>query len=224
LALAFGQRHPILDGNVKRVLTRYHAIPGWPGRKQTEEQLWALADNYTPAGQTAHYTQAIMDLGSTVCTRNDPNCEGCPIEERCLARQQGRWQEFPSKKPKKLLPVRNTVFVIVENEQDEILLEQRPPSGIWGGLWCFPECAPQTDVQRWVRKQFGYKVGDPRHKPVIRHTFSHFHMDILPVHVRIQGYDNQVRQPAFWCWYRDDAAKAVGIPAPVKRLLNEVNE
>ncbi|OGT33303.1 MAG: A/G-specific adenine glycosylase [Gammaproteobacteria bacterium RBG_16_51_14] len=224
LSLAFGQRHPILDGNVKRVLARYHAITGWPGRKQTEGQLWELAEKYTPASQTARYTQAIMDLGATVCTRNNPDCRECPIEVGCLARRQGRQQDFPAKKPKKTVPVRDTVFVMLENEQGEILLEQRPPGGIWGGLWCFPECTPHTDVRRWVRKHLGYRVGYFRRKPSVRHTFSHFHMDISPVHVRIQGYDNQPRQSVPCCWYRVGARKALGIPAPVQRLLGEFNE
>ena len=222
LALAFDQRHPILDGNVKRVLARYHAIVGWPGQKQIEDQLWELSDKHTPVEGVARYTQAVMDLGATVCSRKNPGCNDCPLQEGCLARQQDRQHEFPTPRPKKILPVRNTVFLMLENDQGEILLERRPPSGIWGGLWGFPECVPHISIQDWVKNHLGLLVGDPHRRADIRHTFSHFHLDIVPVHVQLLGYDNQVKLPVSCSWYHNNSGEAKGMPTPVKQLLDEL--
>jgi A/G-specific adenine glycosylase len=222
LALAFDQRHPILDGNVKRVLARYHAIVGWSGQKQVEKHLWELADKHTPPEGVARYTQAIMDLGATVCTRKNPGCNDCPLRDGCLARLQDRQHELPISRPKKVLPIRNTVFLILENEQGEILLERRPPAGIWGGLWCFPECAQHIDIQEWIKGQLGLLVSKPHRRPYIRHTFSHFHLEIAPVHVQLLDYDNQVKQSVSYCWYHDNNGEAKGMPAPVKQLLDEL--
>jgi A/G-specific adenine glycosylase len=127
LALACDERHPILDGNVKRVLTRFHAVSGWPGTTEVERQLWILAERYTPYDNVAQYTQAIMDLGAMICIRRNPHCDKCPVSKECIARIQANQHKFPTPKPRKTLPVRKTVFAILENDQGEILLEQRIP-------------------------------------------------------------------------------------------------
>ena len=139
LAQSLGQRHPILDGNVKRVLTRYYCIDGWPGHRETEKRLWQLSDENTPSTNAAEYTQAIMDLGATVCKRSKPDCSICPLQNDCLALLSDEVNSYPRKRIKKELPVKTTTFLLLRNERGEIYLTQRPPAGSWGGLWCLPE-------------------------------------------------------------------------------------
>ena len=146
LALSRGERHAILDGNVRRVLCRYHAIEGWPGASGVARRLWSIAEAHTPDDDVADYTQAIMDLGATVCTRSRPRCDDCPLNGDCLALAEGRETELPHPKPRKTTPLRETVFVIVRDPRARVLLERRPPAGIWGGLWSFPEVEPQQDA------------------------------------------------------------------------------
>nr|VFJ94176.1 MAG: A/G-specific DNA-adenine glycosylase [Candidatus Kentron sp. H]VFJ94874.1 MAG: A/G-specific DNA-adenine glycosylase [Candidatus Kentron sp. H]VFK01376.1 MAG: A/G-specific DNA-adenine glycosylase [Candidatus Kentron sp. H] len=188
LALAFGQRHPILDGNVKRVLARHHAIEGWPGESAVSKRLWALAEAHTPHRRVAEYTQAMMDLGATLCTRTRPACPHCPVGETCLAHARGEQPRFPAKRPQKPRPIRATTFVLVSRAEDTpngprrfLLLEKRPPTGIWGGLWGFPECPPEEDMDAWCVARFGAGPTAVEHLPPFRHTFTHFHLDIRPV-------------------------------------------
>ena len=223
LALACDQRHPILDGNVKRILTRYHGIPGWPGKAKVMQQLWEVADQHTPDENIANYTQAIMDLGATVCIRRNPRCEVCPINNGCFARQQHKQSEFPYSKPSKSLPVRRAVFLMIQNSKGKILLIKRPPCGIWGGLWAFPECAPDVDIREWVRENLDYSIDKIHTKPIIRHTFSHFHLDIIPVYIPLSGNKGQVRDESS-TWYQTGTDQVVGVPKPVKRLVEELNE
>ena len=219
LAQALGQRHVILDGNVKRVLTRLYAIEGWPGKKTIEDQLWALAETLTPYDQLTDYTQAIMDLGATLCNRK-PRCETCPVREHCQASQQGIATLFPTPKPRKTLPVKQARMLILRNQKGEILLEQRPPSGIWGGLWSLPEC-PEEKIQPWCETTLGYKVKTSELKPVIRHTFSHFHLDITPVFAELKGPTNHVMEAANRVWYNTQQPEELGLPAPVLKILQQ---
>ncbi len=186
LALAFGQRQVILDGNVKRVLTRYHAIDGWPGKREVENQLWALADSHTPDSRLADYTQAVMDLGATVCRRGRPHCEGCPVRTSCKAFAQGNPQDYPSPAPRRSLPVKTVTMVMIRDRRGRVLLQQRPPAGVWGGLWTFPECN-DNDVPAWCRDTLGLKVKLDNRRQPLRHSFTHFHLDITPVDARVLG-------------------------------------
>jgi A/G-specific adenine glycosylase len=222
LALAARQMHPILDGNVKRVLTRYHAIEGWPGNKDIENALWQLAQRHTPARRTAHYTQAIMDLGATLCTRSQPRCGSCPVQNDCLAFSQNRQKEFPSPKPRGTLPVRSTQLLMVRNPAAAILLVKRPPSGIWGGLWSLPECPAEDDIVSWCRQQMGCVVREEARWPSLRHSFSHFHLDIHPVLLRLEDNTSSVMEDAGALWYNLGAPQTLGLAAPVKRLLNQL--
>jgi A/G-specific adenine glycosylase len=222
LSLAYGQCHTILDGNVKRVLTRYHAVSGWPGLPGVERELWQLAEQHTPHKNVAHYTQAIMDLGATVCTRRNPRCGVCPVNTDCYAYQQSRQHEFPQAKPRKSIPVRKTVFAILENHQGEILLEHRPPAGIWGGLWAFPEFSSEGDIQSWVEGKLGYSINTLECKSLIRHTFSHFHLDIMPVHARVNTRNNRINDADRYCWYEPSGKQYLGMATPVKKLLQEL--
>jgi A/G-specific adenine glycosylase len=220
LSLSLNKPEAILDGNVKRVLTRYHALPGWPGKKKVEDQLWQLAIQHTPTRNTAEYTQAIMDLGATVCTRTRPKCDACPLQADCQAEKQNLQGLLPEKKPKKTLPVKQTVFVIIENAEGEILLVKRPPSGIWGGLWGFPECAGEKELTDWLDSKRAYVVDEPQQQPVLRHTFSHFHLDIKPVKLKLLSTANKVEDKSGECWYKPDGGLKLGMAAPVKKLID----
>ncbi|MDH5447331.1 MAG: A/G-specific adenine glycosylase [Gammaproteobacteria bacterium] len=222
LAQTLGQRHAILDGNVKRVLTRLHAIDGWPGKKDIEAQLWQLAEHYTPQTCLADYTQAIMDLGATVCTRGKPGCSNCPVRGQCLAFKQDKVPLFPASKPKKTLPVRETRMLLLQDGQGQILLQQRPPSGIWGGLWSFPECSVDDNINEWCKKALGFSVRGIRPETTLRHTFSHFHLDIHPVHARLKAPTDQVMEGAPLVWYNTRQPDTLGLPGPVKQMLDKL--
>lgn len=228
LSLACGQHHAILDGNVKRVLTRFHAIHGWPGKTDIERQLWQLARQYTPSDQCAHYTQAIMDLGATVCSRSKPDCDHCPVNNDCQAFKQDCVQNYPTSKPKKKLPVRSTQMIMLNNRQGEVLLERRPPHGIWGGLWSFPELKDTEinagNLQAWCKRQFRSEVKTVMHWPILRHTFSHFHLDITPVHACVERTDPAVMDSDNTVWYNTALPDARGLAAPVKRLIEQLGK
>lgn len=222
LALAKGQAHPILDGNVKRVLTRFHAIAGWPGSKEIENHLWQLSARHTPPRRTAHYTQAIMDLGATLCTRRRPACPHCPLQDDCLAFKQNRVGEFPAPKPRGALPVRRTRLLLLRNPAQAVLLVKRPPAGIWGGLWSLPECDASDDAVKWCRRRLGIGVREESRWPPLRHSFSHFHLDIHPVLLRLKGEAAAVMDEPGTVWYNPAAPQDLGLAAPVKRLLNQL--
>ena len=224
LALARGQRHAILDGNVKRVLARFHAIEGWPGKSEVLQRLWELAERHTPKRQVADYTQAMMDLGATVCTRGRPDCEGCPLAADCLARQASRQREYPSPRPRKALPIRRTRMLLLYNDRHEVLLEQRPSSGIWGGLWSLPELAGDEGVEDWCSGRLGLPVQVTGEWPVVQHTFSHFRLEMRPVLARAAETSAAVRDATGWLWYKPGAGQERGFAAPVAQLLQRFNE
>lgn len=222
LSLACGQRFPILDGNVKRVLCRYHAIEGWSGKKKVENRLWQLSDEHTPRKNVTDYTQAIMDLGATLCTRRNPKCASCPVNDNCCANVSGRQHDFPEAKLKTKLPRRETVFAIIENANGEYLLEQRPPTGIWGGLWCFPELLPEESILHTINRQYGFKVDNHIEYKTFKHTFSHFQLMIKPVHVKIKGQHNQINDNALSTWVSPNRNSGLGFPAPVVSILKDL--
>lgn len=220
-SIACNGRAPILDGNVKRVLTRYAAIEGWPGIKHVENQLWELAEELTPEHRVADYTQAIMDLGATLCTRSKPQCSHCPVQHNCASFAAGTQTLYPSKKPKKAIPTRQVFMLIIENKQGEVLLEQRPASGIWGGLWSFPETATSDELDHYLDKNCIANT-TKQQWPVMRHTFSHFHLEITPIHVRLDRDFNTVMEAKQQLWYKGHPEQHVGLAAPVKKLLDAV--
>jgi len=218
LAQAFDQRQPILDGNVRRVLARYHAVSGWPGEKAVEARLWQLAEAATPDRRVADYTQAIMDLGATVCTRT-PLCERCPLAGDCRAHALGRVTDYPGRRTRKPLPVKRTAMLILKDTKGAILLERRPPSGIWGGLWSLPECGIHASVPRHCRERLGLEVTGLRAGATFRHTFSHYHLDIVPVWGQITLSDS-VHDQGHHLLSPPDAVLG-GLPAPVRRLIRD---
>lgn len=223
LAQAYGERHVILDGNVKRVLTRQFAIEGWPGNKTIENQLWQLADELTPKQELVNYTQAIMDLGATVCGRK-AHCSDCPVQSSCQAFKLERVNDFPYSKPRKALPVRETDMLVLVNSDKHILLEKRPPSGIWGGLWSLPEKPGNVALAEWCDKQLGWKVQESQQLDSLRHTFSHYHLDITPILVQANTPVNAVMEANNRLWYNTQQPEKLGLPAPVLKILKQINE
>ena len=222
-ALAFGQRQVILDGNVKRVLTRYHVLDGWPGKREVENRLWALADSHTPDNRLADYTQAIMDLGATVCRRLRPYCERCPVRTSCKAFAQGNPQDYPSPAPRRSLPVRAVTMVMIRDQRGRVLLQQRPPAGVWGGLWTFPECN-DDDVPAWCHHTLGLEVKLGDRWPPLRHSFTHFHLHITPVDAHVLGTSGQAMENPDVIWYNPNKPDERGLPVPVKHLLGQLRE
>ncbi|MCP5329420.1 MAG: A/G-specific adenine glycosylase [Pseudomonadales bacterium] len=227
LSLACGVRAPILDGNVKRVLCRHQAIEGWPDAPKTLKPLWALAETLTPAQAFAPYTQAMMDLGATVCTRSKPDCARCPLNQDCQACQQGRQSEFPQRKPARSKPQRSTYMLMGCNRQGEVLLEQRPATGIWGGLWSFREFDSLEALEGYCQQALGVAKPELQAWPQVKHSFSHFDLSITPVEVTVDTPLRAVMEPAGALWYPLQAkpgtsGKAVGLAAPVKTLLTQL--
>ena len=224
LALSRGERHAILDGNVKRVLCRYHGIDGWPGESRTAKTLWALAEAHTPGRRVAAYTQAIMDLGATVCIRRRPRCPACPLRRRCRARLDGATHAIPAPRPKKPRPLKRTRFLILRDEDQSVLLERRPPSGVWGGLWGFPECPPQADPARACAERFGLKPGRASFLQPRQHGFTHFRLEIEPVLLEVDANAkaNRIMEAGSVLWYKGASSKRLGLAAPVGRILSEL--
>ena len=223
LALAHGTRHAILDGNVKRVLARYHGIEGWPGQTAVARQLWARSEQHTPTARVAHYTQAMMDLGATVCLRARPLCQACPHAGECVARRDGRSAELPGRKPKRNERLRQTVFLLLRDDAGHLLLERRPPSGIWGGLWGFPECAPDADPVLVCRERFGLDANLTQRLATVHHSFTHFDLAIAPVLLDVARTSVAPGVPALegpqTLWYNPKSPQALGLAAPVARLI-----
>lgn len=220
-AIAFGIRAPILDGNVKRVLARFHAVAGHPGASRVAERLWAYAERHTPTQRIADYTQAIMDLGATLCTRSRPDCLNCPMAARCAAHASGTVASYPTPGPKRAQPVRAIRMYLFIDAAGRCLLEQRPATGIWGGLWTPPE-RPADSTPENVCEDYGLPsaaiaavhAGTP-----FRHTFTHFHLDIEPVYVQLRGPDSGVEERADLHWFSAAAPRAIGMSAPAAKLL-----
>jgi A/G-specific adenine glycosylase len=221
ISLALNQRATILDGNVKRVLARFHAIDGWPAKKDVSNKLWAVANEHTPEKDFAGYTQAMMDLGATICTRSKPKCVDCPLQHDCSGFSQGTPENYPGKKPKKINPVKTIQFLILQNEKGDVLLEQRPSLGIWGGLWSFPELENAEDPINFCKENVGKPV-EWVSKPSFRHTFSHYHLDITPVYISIEQVNRQIAENNQQQWFTREQLKTLGLPAPIKKLLDSL--
>ncbi|MGJ7462175.1 A/G-specific adenine glycosylase [Halomonas sp. MA07-2] len=215
IAQSSGERAVILDGNVKRSLSRLHAVEGWPGRPAVERRLWALAEHYTPDARLVDYTQAIMDLGATLCRRGNPECGRCPFADVCVAHARGEERRFPESKPKKALPTRATRMLLLRDSRGRVLLEQRPANGLWGGLWSLPQFDEHAELQAWLDSHApGSAIEQP--SPPFIHVFSHFQLEITPQPALIDVLDSvgETRR-----WYDPENPDAIGLAAPVKKLL-----
>lgn len=216
LAFAFGQRRAILDGNVKRVLARCFGIEGYPGAKAVENRLWQLAESLLPATGIGTYTQALMDLGATLCARK-PACAACPLGASCIAYNEDRVAELPAPKPRKPLPQKETAMLILLR-RGEVYLEKRPPTGIWGGMWSFPE-AGVADETALARLGVEGKAGMPL--PEMRHTFTHFHLRIVPRVFEVTAAPPTAREPG-GLWLAPADALGAAVPKPVREILQRL--
>jgi A/G-specific adenine glycosylase len=214
---ACGARAAILDGNVKRVLARHRGIAGFPGAASVEAKLWEAAETLLPARHIETYTQALMDLGATVCTRTKPDCAGCPVAGDCVALRQDRVAELPSPRPKKALPHRELRVLLIEHG-GEILFERRPPMGIWGGLWSLPELPLDTDVRVAVKARFAAEVTVREQLPPIAHGFTHFTLTLHPQRVSARRWPSRAEAPGT-IWLAPADARGAALPAPIKKLL-----
>jgi len=224
LSLSKNQRQPILDGNVKRVLARCFTIPGWPGKRDVEQSLWRVSEQHTPTQRVADYTQAIMDLGATVCSRSKPSCSCCPMQAICLAYKSDNITHYPGKKPKKTLPEKHTVMLLLRNDKSEVLLQQRPPTGIWGGLWCFPQCEPDIDIKSWCKKNLGFNISNTTSGEHFSHTFSHYRLHITPIYAQANRSANSIMEAAPQLWYNRQQPQSLGLAAPVSKLLSQLDQ
>ena len=221
LSLSAGQRQVILDGNVKRVLARHKAVAGWPGSSAVLRELWQIAERETPEHRVAAYNQAMMDLGATHCARSQPDCDRCPVNADCQGRLTGDPTAYPGKKPKRDLPQRTVRMLLVRKSGGDLLLEQRPPVGVWGGLWCLPEIAIEHDPLAWCREVIGASGEIVRTLEPRRHTFSHFHLDIEPIEILLNRPGCRVLEAPGRLWYNAANPENVGLAAPVARLIRE---
>ncbi len=249
LSLADNQPYVILDGNVKRVLARYFAVEGWPGNKKVEDAMWGMAESLKPEPLLAtkqarygDYTQAMMDLGATLCKRSKPNCEECPVHTHCLAFAQGRQQELPHKKPKKSIPTKYTQMII-PFYQGSVYMHKRPSSGIWGGLWGFYESTQEvtnmTDLPSDLFKAFHERKTSLTNLESFTHTFSHFHLHISPILLELEEdvaskpeaeYIGSVQEQTLplelgqyeSMWFNIHESTNVGLAAPTVKIFKQL--
>lgn len=232
-ALAFHERRAILDGNVRRVLARYCGIAGWTGEKKVEEQLWQQAETLLPPpsrgrvgerggenSDVATYTQALMDLGATVCTRGKPKCGACPVQSGCIAFNTGRTTELPTPRPRKAVPERHATFLLLTHGND-ILLEKRPGSGIWGGLWCPPQFDNEAAARDWFMHN-GMTASEGERLETFTHTFTHFKLHITPLKIELSHKPLRAEQPGS-LWLEVEEALRAAIPTPVRKLLGNLH-
>ena len=221
LSQAWGDRAAILDGNVKRVLARLFGIEGWPGLPKVEKQLWAIAANLLPEARLADYTQAQMDFGATLCTRADPACAACPLREACVAHREGRTAELPHPKPGKPLPEREARMLLVEDDRGRVLLQRRPPTGVWAALWSLPEHADAAASREWFDQHLAGDFARAEALAPVLHGFTHYRLRILPMRVAGVRPRDAVGDNPGLRWASRAELQAIGLPAPVRRLLED---
>jgi A/G-specific adenine glycosylase len=220
-AFAHGTRAPILDGNVKRVLCRCFGIAGFPGDKRVEQHLWELADSLLPSNRIETYTQGLMDLGAIVCTRARPDCLRCPLRDQCVARREQRIAELPMPRARRERP-RKTATVLILLHGDRVLLERRPPTGIWGGLLALPEAERgPASLHEDVRQRLGCRIESTRELASLRHAFSHFVLEMRPLLCRVVPAADTVREDRLH-WLSLHETEEAALPAPVKKLLRQI--
>ena len=220
---AWNDRHAILDGNVKRVMSRYHGVEGYPGLPTVEKKLWALVDAHVaspqlPDTRLADYTQAQMDLGATLCTRSDPACVLCPLQDECVARREGRVAELPTPTPGKTPPQKYAHVLWAEDAQGRILMLRRPPTGIWASLWTLPQADDADAARQWFDEHLSGEYAGAQALSPIDHAFSHYKLQLQPLRVRAEsrariGDNDDLR------WVAREELTSLGIPAPIRKLL-----
>lgn len=228
LSLTNQQRQPILDGNVKRILSRYFLIEGWTGKASVSKELWEYAEQVTPEERYSEFNQALMDLGSSLCSRSKPQCPSCPLHTNCRAFQQQLTAHYPASKPRKNIPEKSSYFLMLSTTDSRVLFEQQPSQGLWGGLWTFPQFPQlpqlekqQSEFEHWLDYHKLVRMSKYHFWTPFRHTFSHYHLDIHPVHLKVTaGSSVMDRDDLSWC----DIKKPLkfGIPAPTSKLVSRL--
>jgi A/G-specific adenine glycosylase len=221
LALSYDEPCAILDGNVKRVLARYFGVAGASTDRATIERLWELAERCTPEDDVAVYTQAVMDLGATVCVRRKPLCAYCPLNEGCFARKSGRQHEIPAPRPPRARRTREVFMLVAVRADRTVLLERRPESGVWGGLWCLPEFDTLSAARVFAEQSLTRSQGEPRMLDIMQHSFTHFDLVISPLLTHCSG-PASVMDDSQSLWYNTHEPARIGLPAPIKTLLNRL--
>lgn len=231
LSISRGERHPILDGNAKRVLARVYGVAGDPASAGVLERLWTLAEACTPYARNAHYTQAIMDLGATLCTRRCPACTVCPMNDGCIAAREGRQAALPSPRRRRERPLKHATLLVVESDLEwcasgrarAVLLEQRPARGLWGGLWCAPQFDSDAAALAWCRRELG-NFAEAGHLETIAHGFTHFDLQLHPLLVccRPAALSRPVADAPPRLWFRLAEPSRVGLPQPMRALLERL--
>lgn len=220
-SFAFGKAEPIMDGNVKRVFARNFLIEGWTGLPKVEKKLWLLADELMPQTNMIAYTQGLMDLGATLCTRSKPKCMLCPLVETCGAYATNRVKELPASKPRKVIPQKQTTMLILLRG-NEVMLERRPPTGIWGGLWSLPEINMTDIATEIAASRFGLEAEADNPQEIIRHVFTHFKLDITPQPLQIIAKPLQAHAASQVVWLPISEAITAAIPTPVRKILMRI--
>ena len=218
LSFAHAQHQPILDGNVKRILCRYYCVQGWSGHTKVQKQLWTLIEQLTPQKRCADFNQALMDLGSSLCSRSKPQCSQCPLNNACEAYITQQTDCYPQAKPKKDKPVKTAYLLMISKPSGELLLEQRPQQGIWGGLWSFPQCSTKEEISQWLLLHH-YHSSSIQFQAEFKHTFSHYHLLITPVQIELTG-SHQVNDNDCFVWFNKQKPLKLGMPAPIKKLIS----
>lgn len=221
LSLSMNQAAPILDGNVKRVFCRFFCIEGWSGETKTQTQLWTIADTLLPQTQTKAYNQSLMDLGAQVCKRSKPLCEICPLAPQCLSYKNKTQHLYPLSKPKKKLPIKYCHMLLLQKPDGSLFLEQRPPQGIWGGLWSFPEFENLESLESHCANE-NLRINQQECLNPIKHTFSHFQLMIQPVLCHIKKVPVKIAEKP-QLWYQPKQNQTIGLASPVKKLIQQVS-
>jgi A/G-specific adenine glycosylase len=223
LAQAHGARHAVLDGNVKRVLARHAGIEGEIESASVLRQLWTEAEARLPSTRLADYTQAIMDIGALVCTRRTPRCDACALARDCVALREGRLESLPQRRRARVAPTRRTAMLVLRDREGRVLLERRPPTGIWGGLWSLPECSEDA-ADATARAHVGRARLEFDALPAFRHVFTHFRLEVQPLLATVTPHADTVRDDPDRRWLAPDQLAGVGLPQPVRKLLSSLDE
>jgi A/G-specific adenine glycosylase len=221
LAQSHGQRHAILDGNVRRVLARHAAIAGWPGLPAVQKKLWQLAEQHLPHERLADYTQALMDLGASICTARKPKCLLCPVSADCAARIADSIAQYPGARPARMRPQRRAQLLLIRDRDGRLLMERRAPTGLWGALWCPPLLGDDDpSLPDWLAAQ-NLRAGRPQTLPSFTHSFTHFDLELHPTRLHAQVHSNAVAENR-WRWIDEEKCATLGLPAPIRKMLDSL--
>lgn len=219
LAQAHGLRLPILDGNVRRLLCRYRGVRGWPGEAAVQKQLWSIAELLLPSTRLADYTQALMDFGATVCTRSKPVCASCPLRADCVAFNEDLVSQLPQSRVGRILPTREAIVLLLRDGDDRVLLMRRPLGGVWASLWSLPEFATRDDAGFWLRRHARADMEQAEPLQTIEHGFSHYRLRLHPLQWRDAQARHAIGDTDDLRWQAADQLDLVGLPAPIRKLL-----